>query len=188
MSRLLSFANDPSLYHTLLPAGAATPSLGSGADPVERSLSTVLQPISNQPITDVRTVEDELLSVVTRLTRFSNWSPDLTLLELGATSFDIVRIANAVELKFSSHRHLPLLTDVLLSKNLMEVINYVWAELSDGGVEVGDGGGEGGGESPHLFKRKRQKDSDIPSPKRAPLSPTVPICVWRRGQTFYNGE
>ena len=162
-------------------------------------------------LSDRSAIEEQLLSVVTRLTHFSNWSPDITLLDLGATSFDVVRIADAVEAQLTEHCQLSSLTHVLLTKNLREVIDYVWTELSygeGGGVSDGEGGGvsdgesggvsdgEGGGVSDSgdevgsdLFqsrKRGRQGDLEIIPPKRKP-SFREPIHVWRRGQTFYNG-
>ena len=213
MQRLLSFNHDSSLYLTPLPASVShdqNPASGKGhLDPGKKSLSTIQQTAGSRAehckvLSDWSAVEEKLLSVVTRLTCFSNWFPDLTLLDLGATSFDIVRIADAVEDQFREYCQLPSLTHVLLTKNLREVVDYVWTELSDGesgGVSDGESGGVSDGESGGVSdsgdgvgndsfqsrKRGRQEDLEIPSPKREP-SPCEPIHVWRRGQVLCNGQ
>ena len=152
MNRLLCFDNDPSLYLTPLPPALPQPLSDRDTHSVEKNVS-VFQPLTSgelRPGTtvlrDIHAVRDTLLTLVTRFTRFSNWPPDLTLLELGASSFDVVRIADAVELQFHRHCSLPQLTHVLLSRNLKEVVNYVWTELGgdEGKGGVGDGEGKGG--------------------------------------------
>ena len=152
MNRLLCFDNDPSLYLTPLPPALPQPLSDSDTHSVEKNVS-VFQPLTSEELRpgttvlqDIHAVRNTLLSLVTRFTRFSNWPPDLTLLELGASSFDVVRIADAVELQFHRHCSLPQLTHVLLSRNLKEVVNYVWTELGgdEGKGGVGDGEGRGG--------------------------------------------
>ena len=205
MQRLLSFNHDSSLYLTPLPASVShdqNPAAAKGhVDPGKKGLSTIQLTAGSRAehskvLSDRSAIEEKLLSVVTHLTRFSNWFPNLTLLDLGATSFDIVRIADAVEDQFREYCQLPSLTHVLLTKNLREVVDYVWTELSDcesGGVSDGESGGVSdsgdgvGNESFQSRKRGRQEDLEIPSPKREP-SPCEPIHVWRRGQVLCNGQ
>ena len=215
MKRLLGFDNDPSLYLTPLPAALPQPP-ESTTDSVERNVSVFQNSTSEElrpgttVLQDMHAVQDRLLSLVTRFTRLSNWPSDLTLLELGASSFDIVRIAGAVELQFHRHCSLPQLTHVLLSGSLKEVVNYVWTELSGGegkgGVGDGEGkegevcvsGDEGRGGEVHVSignqkvgfsqpcKRKREL-GEVPTAKRVPSS-CESVHSFRRGQAFVNGE
>ena len=195
MERLVSFNHDPSLYLTPLPASDHKPVLDKGhLDPGERGLTAIQQTTESRSHcskvqSDTSAFEEQLLSVVTRFTCFSNWSPDLTLLDLGATSFDVVRIADAVEAQFRECCQLPSLTQVLLTKKFREVVDYVCAELSDG--ESGGVSDSGDREERGVFqsqKRGRQGDFDIPPPKRNLSPPSNLIHVWRRGQTFCNGQ
>ena len=149
----------------------------------------------------VTAVEECLLSVVTCFTRFSSWPPDLTILDLGTDSFDVVRISAAVETHFSCRT--PLLTHVLLTKTFRDVVSYLWVELN--GTVCSDEEGEGYSLSQ---KREREERSLEPPPKRTtteprphaephparephppskPRPPSEPIRAWRRGQCFYNG-
>ena len=193
MSRLLRLDDDSSLY--LTPPHHTTPPFNTTAIIVEA-------------------IEDLLRSMLTRFTHFSNWPRDSTLLDIGATSFDVVRIAAAVEMRFSGCGHMSLLTHVLLTKTFAEVVNYLWVELSDD--EFGDGGGREGRSEVSLKREREGKSFETPPSKRVPptgegrsevslkreregrsletppskrVPPTgEPIRVWRRGQAFYNGE
>lgn len=158
--------------------------------------------------TSVDAIQDCLLSVITRFTRFSTWPPDLTLLDLGANSFDVVRISAAMETHFNCHT--PSLAHILLTGSFRDVVRYLWAELNGSAEVVCSDQGEVLSLSRKREREERERSLEPPS-KRAPqpLSeprppgkphppseprppgkphpPSKPIRAWRRGQFFYNG-
>ena len=194
LNRLLRFDSDLSLYLYPLPP----------PDPLEPVTTHTTSPQDNSEklFRDRGAIEDELVSLLTRFTRFSHWPSDLTLLELGVTSFDIVRIADAVTDRLSGCHEVPSLTHTLLTRSLREISDFLWEELSedgdcdgdvigDGDVRVvGDGEGERrGGIITPSQKRVRRDVDIIPSSKRVLVaSPSVPIHAWRRGQYYFNGK
>ena len=170
--------DDPSLYLTP-PHPTATPHPSPHPSPQ----SSVFLPRG------VADVEDELLSVVTRLTHLREWAHNSTLLDLGATSFDIVRIADHLETKFSDFSRFSSLTDVLLARTFKEVADYLWAGLGDGGGVCEVSEGERGEIEVEPLRKKARKDSEIITSKKVELASTDgSIKAWQRGKLFCDGE
>ena len=175
MQRLLQLQEDSSLYLTPLPLTPTTPSLPS----LQTNTSTCPQ-----------AVEDELLSLLTHLTPLPEWPENLTLLEVGATSFDLVRIADALEEKFREISSLSSLTDVLLTRTYRGVAKFLWEEIRipTAGGEVGERWGEVDKEEPARKRPKRESSESFPPRESALSSHGGCIRAWRRGKVFLNGE
>ena len=199
MNRLLRFDADPALYLLPLPATVTATShvpaspaehigASSGEGLSDSRQSTIVEE-SQFSLPTTSEIESELLSIVTRFTRFSNWPAELTLLELGATSFDVVRIANAMETMLSGCGQLPALTETLLSKNFRGVVYFIWTELGDGERGAGEMSDSAGGcEWAESRKRKKGgKDMMAPPSKRERSSALISSLAWRRGQMFSSG-
>ena len=82
-----------------------------------------------------------------------------------------------MEMGFSGRGQLSGLTELLLSRSLREVVDYVIGRLREGRSE---------GAGP----RKRKQEECLPPPprKRGQTSPPVAALAWRRGQLFRDGE
>lgn len=177
MKRLLQFDHDSSLYLHPLPSPSSSVNVTS-----EKTL-----------FCDVHAIKNELLSLLTCFTRFTNWPSHLTLLDLGATSFDIVRIADAMATRLIVCRHIPSLIDVLLTQTLSEISEFLWAELSSNG-----GSGDdvcvaerdvGRKEEQHRKRARREVTLKGPPSKQVLVHcESVSIQTWRRGQYLYNGR
>lgn len=178
MQRLLQLKEDSSLYLTPLLLTPTTPS--------PPSLQTNTSILSTGP----QAVEDELLSLLTHLTPLPEWPENLTLLEVGATSFDLVRIADALEEKFRETSSLSSLTDVLLTRTFRGVAEFLWEELCTptGGGEVGERDGEVNKEEPARKRPKRGSSENFPLREPAWSSRGGCIKAWRRGKVYLNGE
>ena len=126
-----------------------------------------------------------LLSTIRQFTHIQDWPPHSTLLELGATSFDVTRVAVVVETKMGGRGLLPRLAEVLLSRNFVGVCEYVRCEIGD---EVP---GEGGG-CESVRERETEPEEErvcVPPLKRARLlQQAASITSLRRGLMFKNGE
>ena len=168
IQRLLRLDNDPSLYLT----------------PPSAPHHHHHQPHSSAPFNDVREVQDALLSLVKSLTHISLWPQDSTLLDVGATSFDVVRIADTWEGKFGK---VSTLTELLLSKTFREVVDLLWKAFTD---STGFGLWEREIDQEPLQKRARKESLENFSriEAAAPSCIGTTIKAWRRGKVYINGE
>ena len=145
------------------------------------------QPHSSAPFNDVQAVQDALLSLVNSLTRISHWPQDSTLFDVGATSFDVVRIADTWEGKFGKISTRSSLTELLLSKTFREVADLWWKAFTDStGFELW----EREIDQEPLQKRARKESLENFSriEAAAPSCIGTTIKAWRRGKVYIDGE
>lgn len=136
-------------------------------------------------------VTDTLASIVTSLTPLDTCSPSNKLVDVGLDSFDIIRIANEIELTFgvkskSHDSHMTQLVEKLFDCELGDVGLYVadWLRSS---------------------RKRAAEEEDITSIKKlrggshvdhvttcrgshADHMTDVAVKSWRRGQYFLNGR
>lgn len=143
-------------------------------------------------------VEEILRSTALHTAGIGHWPEDACILQLGANSFDVVRISNQFEgdLGLSTGQPPPVMDELvehLLSKSLSHVTKYVLERIHSVGVDLDvPGAADGGG----ARKRARYDGSSSELRKTGgkklqvlPDKVVVLQCrTWSRGQQFTDGR
>ena len=128
-------------------------------------------------------IKKRLQTLAFRLVGLKSWPDEKCILDLGANSFDVVRVSNQFESDLQASignvLEMPELVERLLSKNLNDVATYVLERVTQSSVP-----------------RKRLRDDckhplEQPPTKKASqeLPPDeVHYTAWRRGQQFTDGR
>ncbi len=130
-----------------------------------------------------------LLSIVSSVSNLeAPPTTDTKLTDMGVTSFDIVRIANQVEVElFGSHdHHMTMLVELLLESDISQAAEYISKEISLCSSRNDD-----------TRKRILETDSNALRASKKPRNlysevgshaGHVTVESWRRGQYFINGK
>lgn len=141
-------------------------------------------------------IKESLLSLAHRLLGCKVWPEHKCILDIGANSFDVVRLSNHYEIELLTTMgrisNLPRLVECLLTRTLNEVALYIEECLCSQCSQDSEAIIAGGPSQTGKRERKHTDTLEEPSAKRQhelEATGNRTQCIsWRRGHCFVNGR